>query len=57
MHRTMQFAELFYPRDWRLLNVDLFTSFLYKFVDDIEPILFGYVKKGGLAVDILIIEA
>jgi hypothetical protein len=57
MHKTMQFAELFYPHDWHLLNLDLFTSFLDKLMNDIEPILFSYVKKGGLTVDILIIKA
>jgi len=55
-HKTMQFVELFCPHDWHLLNLDFFTSFFDKFVDDIEPILFSYVKKGGLTIDILIIK-
>mgnify|MGYP006878059291 FL=1 len=57
MHKTVQFVELFCQRDWRLLNVDLFTFFLDKLVDDIEPVLFSYVKKRGLTVDILVIKA
>lgn len=57
MHKTVQFVELFCQRDWRLLNVDLFTFFLDKFVDDIEPVLFSHVKKRGLTVDILVIKA
>lgn len=56
MHKTRQFAELFYPHDWRLLNVDLFTFFLYKFVDDIESVLFSDVEKRGLPIDILVVE-
>lgn len=57
MHKTVQFVELFCQRDWHLLNVDLFTFFLDKFVDDIEPVLFSHVKKRGLTVDILVIKA